>query len=112
VNPAERTTVGDDVDDPSRRHGSRGWIDSIVHRAGPAGRADDQNVLGDLRKHGELTLQNRPAVHDKRALVPAAEPGCPTAGENRGTLHLVILDPGGFGPADPPRHPTPRRTVR
>ena len=89
MNPAERTTVGDDVDDPSRRDGG-GWIDSIVHRAG-VGRADDQNVLGDLRKHGELTLQNRRAVDDQRALVPAPEPGCPTAGENRGTVQFPAL---------------------
>jgi hypothetical protein len=53
-------------------------------------RTDDHHVAGQRRQLAQLTIQNRTAVDDERALVAPAEAGRLAAGQN-GCAHFAIL---------------------
>jgi hypothetical protein len=55
--------------------------------------ADEQDIVSDMAKLIELTLENSSSPHTQRAFVAAAESARLTAGENRGACHPVAILP-------------------
>jgi hypothetical protein len=55
--------------------------------------ADEQDIVSDMAKLIELTLENSSSPDTQRAFVVAAEAARLTAGENRGACHTVAILP-------------------